>query len=189
MEFNEDWNDIVYHRTFKRLKKYKAGEKLDDFFTALMEDKKGTPYGLEWGEIVAEVSNMMNAGSDTAATAINNAMYLLLKIAIAIAYLPEEIDSVLGDDHVGTAYDQVQSLIYFRACLDEAFRISPPSTFGLPRRTPEGINIFGDFIPGNISVSMSAYVARCDETFRSEQWLKEGGMELEAYFITFSKGA
>lgn len=36
-----------------------------DFFQALMEDRNGDPNNLEWGEIVAEVSIMLNAGSDT----------------------------------------------------------------------------------------------------------------------------
>ncbi|KKA17569.1 Cytochrome P450 monooxygenase, partial [Rasamsonia emersonii CBS 393.64] len=35
------------------------GEKLDDFFAALMEDKDGRPNNLEWGEIVAEVNIML----------------------------------------------------------------------------------------------------------------------------------
>lgn len=57
-KLNEGWNDIVYHRATQRLKRYRAGEKLDDFFQALMEDKGGNPNGMEWGEIVAEVSIM-----------------------------------------------------------------------------------------------------------------------------------
>lgn len=64
-KLNKDWNDIALHRATRRLKKYQAGEKLDDFFTALMEDKEGNPNNLEWGEIVAEISIMMNAGSGT----------------------------------------------------------------------------------------------------------------------------
>jgi hypothetical protein len=57
-KLNEGWNDIVYHRAMQRLRRYRAGEKLEDFFQCLMEDKNGSPNGLEWGEIVAEVSIM-----------------------------------------------------------------------------------------------------------------------------------
>lgn len=64
-KLNLDWNDIVLHRATQRLKRYQAGEKLDDFFSALMEDKEGSPNNLEWGEIVAEIAIMMNAGSGT----------------------------------------------------------------------------------------------------------------------------
>lgn len=55
---NESWNDIVYHRATQRLQRYRNGEKLEDFFQALMEDKNGNPNGMEWGEIVAEISIM-----------------------------------------------------------------------------------------------------------------------------------
>jgi hypothetical protein len=42
-----DWGDIVYNRATTRLKRYMAGEKLDDFFTAMMEDKNEAPHNLE----------------------------------------------------------------------------------------------------------------------------------------------
>jgi len=62
-KLNKSWDGIVYHRATERLKRYQAGEKLDDFFSALMEDKNGSPNNLEWGEIVAEISIMMNAAA------------------------------------------------------------------------------------------------------------------------------
>lgn len=194
---NRDWDGIVLHRATKRLKRYQAGEKLDDFFSALMEDKSGTPNNLEWGEIVAEVSIMMNAGSDTTAIAINNAMYWLLKNPECLHKLRVEIDNALDEDEVVAPYDKIKYLPYLRACIDEALRITPPTTFGLPRRTPaEGAPILGEFIPGNTSVSISAYVAHRDptvfpdpETYNPDRWLDERGRELQPYFITFSAGA
>ena len=194
---NEDWNDIVYHRATQRLKKYQNGEKLDDFFAALMEDKNGTPNNLEWGEIVAEVSIMMNAGSDTTAVAMNNVMFWLLKNPKALATLRAELDSVLDEDEVIAPYDKIKHLPYLRACLDESMRITPPTTFGLPRRTPnDGAPILGDYIAGNTSVSMSSYVAHRNEqvfpepeVYRPERWLEEGGKELQPFFIAFSAGA
>lgn len=57
-ELNVGWNDIVYHRATQRLKRYRNGEKLEDFFQCLMEDKDGNPNGMDWGEIIAEVSIM-----------------------------------------------------------------------------------------------------------------------------------
>ena len=194
---NEDWNDIVFHRATQRLKRYQAGERLDDFFTALMEDKNCTPNNLEWGEIVAEISIMMNAGSDTTAIAMNNAMYMLLKNPACLATLRKEIDAVLDEEDVVAPYDKVKHLPYLRACLDESMRIIPPTTFGLPRRTPAGgAPILGDYIPGNTSVAMSSYVAHRNESvfpepevYRPERWLEEGGKELQPYFIAFSAGA
>ena len=197
LKLNEGWNDIVYHRATQRLARYRAGEQLDDFFSALMEDKNGNPNGMEWGEIVAEVSIMMNAGSDTTAVAMNNAMYLLLSNPTSLAKLRAELDAVIEPSEVVIPYDKVRHLPYLRACIDEALRLFPPSTFGLPRRTPpEGAPILGDFIPGETSVSMSAYVAHRDpevfpdpEAYRPERWLGDDAKDLQAAFITFSTGA
>lgn len=62
-------------------------------------------------------------------------------------------------------YDKVKHLPYLRACLDESLRILLPVSFGLPRRTsPEGTNILRNFIAGDKSVSMSAYVVHHDES-------------------------
>jgi cytochrome P450 len=196
-KLNKCWDGIVLHRANKRLQRYRAGEKLDDFFSALMEDKNGNPNNLEWGEIVAEISIMMNAGSDTTAIAMNNAMYFLLKNPEVVRKLREEIDAVLSPSEVVAPYEAVKHLPYLRACLDESMRLSPPTTFGLPRQTPpEGCPILGDFVAGGTSVSMSSYVVHRDanafpdpETFKPERWLGEQGKELQPYFIAFSAGA
>ncbi|KAI1424861.1 cytochrome P450 [Xylaria sp. FL1777] len=196
-KLNQGWDGIVYHRATKRLKRYQDGEKLSDFFQCLMEDKEGRPHGLEWGEIVAEVSIMMNAGSDTTAIAMNNVMYWLLRYPKCMEKLRIELDSVLDDDEIVAPYDKVKHLPYLRACLDESMRITPPTTFGLPRKTPpEGAYILGDFIPGNTTVSISSYVVHHDplvfanpEKFDPGRWLGEKGKELQPNFITFSAGA
>jgi hypothetical protein len=196
-KLNEGWNDIVWHRATQRLARYRAGEQLDDFFSALMEDKNGNPNGMEWGEIVAEVSIMMNAGSDTTAIAMCNAMYCLLSNSACLTKLRGELDAVLEPSETVIPYDKVRHLPYLRACLDEALRLFPPSTFGLPRRTPrEGAHILGDFIPGETSVSISAYVAHRDpkvflepEKYMPERWLGEDAKDLQAAFISFSTGA
>ncbi|KAL4878935.1 cytochrome P450 [Aspergillus karnatakaensis] len=196
-KLDADWNGIVYNRVTTRLKRYIAGEKLDDFFTAMMEDKKGAPHSLEMGEIVAEISIMMNAGSDTTAIALRNVMFFLLKNPRCMQTLREELDDVLDEDEVVAPYSKVKHLPYLRACLDESLRMLPPVIFGLPRRTPpEGTQILGDFIAGDTSVSMSAYVVHHNESifkdhdiYQPERWLGDAGKSLQSYFIPFSTGA
>ena len=158
-QLNEDWDGIYLHLANQRLERYNAGEKLDDFFQALMLDKSGTPHNLEWGEILAEISIMMNAGSTTTAIALANVMYQLLRNPKCLQRLREELDSVLDEDDVVAPYEKVKYLPYLRACLDESLRLWPPTSHGLPRMTPaEGTQILGDYIPGGVTVSMSAYV-------------------------------
>lgn len=162
-----------------------------------MHDKNGVPHNLEWGEIVAEVSIMMNAGSTTTAIAMANAMYQLLAHPEYMQRLREEVDNALDEEDVVAPYEKVKYLPYLRACLDESLRLFPPTTHGLPRSTPpEGANILGDYIPGGVSVSMSAYVVHRDPTifpepdkFIPDRWLGDSGKELGPYFVAFSAGA
>ncbi|KAJ6084095.1 hypothetical protein N7486_010895 [Penicillium sp. IBT 16267x] len=194
---NDNWDNIMWHRGHERLRRYEAGEKLDDFFQALMEDKNGNPNNLEWGEVVAECNIMMNAGSVTTAVAITNVMYQLLRNPRTLAKLREELDNVLDEDECVADYDKVRHLPYLRACLDESLRIFPPTAHGLPRETPpSGTSILGEWVAGKTSVSMSAYVAHRDEgvfpnadQYIPERWLGEEGKSLQPYFIAFSAGA
>ncbi|KAJ5107987.1 hypothetical protein N7456_004662 [Penicillium angulare] len=193
----ENWENIMWRRGSERLRRYDAGEKLDDFFQALMEDKNGNPNNLEFGEVVAECNIMMNAGSVTTAVAITNCMYQLIKNPDILAKLREELDNVLDEDESVADYDKVKHLPYLRAVLDESLRLFSPTPHGLPRETPpEGTNILGEWVAGNTSVSMSALVAHRDEKiypnadkFIPERFLGEEGKALQPYFIAFSAGA
>jgi cytochrome P450 len=128
---------------------------------------------------------------------MNNVMYNLLKNPSVLAKLRAEIDSVLDPSEIVAPYDKVRHLPYLRACLDESLRLFPPTTFGLPRRTPpEGIPILGDYIAGNTTVSISAYVAHRDEkvfpdpeAYRPERWLGQDSKGLQGAFLSFSAGA
>ncbi|KAI9146737.1 NADPH--cytochrome P450 reductase [Paramyrothecium foliicola] len=196
-ESSKGWDAIVLRRANLRLERYRAGEKLDDFFQALMEDKNGKLQDLEWGEIVAEVNIMMNAGSVTTAIAITNVIYQLLRNPETLEKVRREVDDALEPDEIIAPYDKVKHLPYLRACLDESLRLFPPTPQGLGRKTPpEGLCIMGHYVPGNTSVSISALVAHRDETafpeaekFIPERFLGEKGKELQSAFLAFSAGA
>ncbi|KAH8171018.1 cytochrome p450 domain-containing protein [Sarocladium implicatum] len=192
------WGDVTYHQASERLRRHKAGEELDDFFTCLMNDKSGTPNFLDWGEIVAEVSAIIDAGAETTAIALTNIMELLIRHPDKLATLREELSNVLHEDDVVAPYDSVKDLPYLKACLDEGLRISPPTSSGLPRRTPpQGASIMGEWIPGSTSVSMTIYGAHHDpsifpdpDSFKPERWLDPAERKrMEPYFIPFSAGA
>lgn len=192
-----NWDGIHLARTQKRLEAYRRGEKHDDFFQALMEDKSGRPNNLELGEIDAEINIMLNAGSTTTAIAVANVMYHLLKHPEILARLREEIDRALDPEEIVAPYDSVKNLPYLRACLDESLRIVSPTTQNLGRVTPpEGMQILDEFVPGGVSVSMSALVVHNDENvypepqkYIPERWLGEDGKKLQPYFLAFSAGA
>ena len=192
-QLNKGWDGIYMHLATERLRRHQRGEKLDDFFSALMNAQDA----MEWGEICAEVSIMMNAGSTTTAIAIANVIYQLLLHPDCLKQVREEIDQALDEDDVVAPYEKVKHLPYLRACLDESLRLFPPTSHGLPRVTPpQGAMILGEFIPGNTSVSMSAYVVHRDanifpepESYNPSRWLGDAGKELGPYFVAFSAGA
>jgi cytochrome P450 len=196
-KLNEGWDGVVLRRASERWRRYEKREKLDDFFQALMVDNKANIHNLEWGEVVAEVSIMMNAGSTTTAIAMANVLFQLVKHPAILKRLREEIDSVLDDEEIIAPFEKVKHLPYLRACLDESLRLYPPTSHGLPRETPpEGASIMGEWVPGNTTVSMSAYVVHRDpqvfpdpEMFKPERWLGETGKELQPYFVAFSAGS
>lgn len=196
-KLDDDWNGIPRCLAQKRLDRYRAGEKLDDFFEALMHDKNMADHNLEWGEIVAEITIMLNAGSTTTAIAMANVMYQLLKNPDCMKKLRDEVDATLDEDEEIARYEKVKYLPYLRACLDESLRIFPPISHGLTRRTPEeGSDIAGHYIPGGTTVAVSSFIAHRDpcifpepEKFNPERWLGEKGKDLGPHFIAFSAGA
>ena len=202
-KLGKDWEGIPTELATRRLDRYRAGEKLDDFFQVLMENKNGNPNNLEWGEIVAEVSIMMNAGSATTAIAMANVLFQLLKNPPVMQKLLEELDAALENDDDSNdapavvAYDKVKHLPYMKACLDESLRLFPPTPQGLGRQTPaDGLYVLDDFIPGGVSISVSALVSHRNEKyypqadqFIPERWLGEKGKDLQQYFLAFSAGA
>jgi cytochrome P450 len=190
------WSNLIHHLTKKRWERYVRGEKINDIFSALMDDTSGNAHNLEWGEVVAEIS-LAISGSSSTSNSIASTMQLLIENPDKLQKLQEELDEALDPDEAVAPYDQVKYLPYLRAVIDESLRLYPPISHGLPRETPpEGMQIGRDWIAGNTTVSISAYVAHRDpcaftdpEAFRPERWLGEEGKQLQTNFIAFSAGA
>ncbi|VUC20276.1 unnamed protein product [Clonostachys rosea] len=194
----ETFDDVLYHQIAERLRRYLKGEKLDDFFSCMMEDKTGEPNNLEWGEIVSEISALLNAGFDTTGIAMTHHLDLLLKHPQHLETLRKELDGVLEPHEVIAPYDKVKDLPFLRAVIDESLRVIPPTSAGLPRRTPkEGASILGEWIPGDTSVNMTIYAAHRDpeifpvpEVFNPHRWMDpDDRRRMEPNFIPFSTGS
>jgi benzoate 4-monooxygenase len=74
------FDDIVRHFVTEGLASIdKAGDKVitQSFFSQIEHDKNGQRRNLLIGELLAECSGMLNAGSDTTSTALTNSIYLL----------------------------------------------------------------------------------------------------------------
>lgn len=147
-----DYDAIIYHNTKNRLRNPDAG---DDIFSKLLKNGKGEELNLCAGEILAECSVMMNAGTDTTTAALTNTLYLFFKHPNVLTKLREELDAALTYSEV-PSYDTVAKLPYLRACIEESLRLRPASSMGLPRVVPEGGRVVaGEFIAEGVTVSVS----------------------------------
>jgi cytochrome P450 len=191
-----DFSSIVLHMVRTRLEKEKEGVILNDFFRSLVWNKDGDPLGLELGEMVAECSLLLNAGSDTTTIVLVGCIFLLTKWPEAAKKLREELDRELDGEEGVLPYDRVKNLPYLRACVDEAMRMRPPLRGGLPRVTPpEGMMVEGEWIAGNTTVSVPTYSLHHDPdlfkdpfTYKPERWLEPDAADLQPVFLPFSAG-
>ena len=171
-----DWENIIYHNTKKRLSQ-EGGE---DLFQRLLKDNKGNDLNLVLGEMVAECSVMMNAGTETTTVAMTNTIFLLYTHPRVLEKLREELDSSIPEVGI-PKYEDVARLPYLRACIEESLRVRPASSFGLPRVVPKGgREVAGQMIPEGVTVSVPTYSLLRDESvfekadeYIPERWLTE----------------
>ncbi|KAH8788468.1 cytochrome P450 [Diaporthe sp. PMI_573] len=127
--------------------------------------KKKDELGLSMGQLVANGSTLIIAGSETTATLLSGVTYQLLESKDAMATLVQEVrSSFRSSDDIDIV--SVAQLPYLSACLNETLRIYPPVATGLPRVTPaNGANVCGRFVPGNTTVAIHQYAIHHNETY------------------------
>jgi benzoate 4-monooxygenase len=190
-----DYDNIIYYNTLKKFNAKDADA--DDIFSKLLVDNKGAPLGLKLGEVLAECSVMMNAGTDTTTAALTNAIYLLYKNPTVLKRLREEVDEATGTNPIAP-YETLAKLPYLRACVEESLRCRPASTMGLPRVVPKGGRmVAGQFIDEDVTVSVPTYTLLRNpeafdnpEEFRPERWLagEEEKARMSKAHFPFSTG-
>lgn len=79
--------------------------------------------GFEFGIYGLHGSFPMNAGSDTAAIAVNATWHLLLKSPYRLRKLREELELGLNADEIVNLYDKVCHLPYLRSCVKEGLHL------------------------------------------------------------------
>lgn len=179
-----------------RIERHLAGEKLDDMFACLLESKNGTPHMLMLGEMMAECSVMINAGSETTGIALSNLLYLLIRHPQCLRRLQEEVDEALRGIEGPAPFEKVRYLPYLKAYIDESLRLHPLSSTSTQRMTPpSGQQILDHWIPGNTVVFVPTYTVHRNpavfsnpNAFDPSRWLGDNVKELQAAHIPFSTG-
>ncbi|KUI71294.1 Pisatin demethylase [Cytospora mali] len=143
------------------------------------------------------------AGSDSTAVAMKTAMYHLLASPGSLQKLYAELSEAERQNRMSRPHprwEEVQSLPYLDACVQEALRLHPPFCLPLERVVPDGgMTIKGRFLPPGTCVGVHPYVVnRHGPTFgadadmwRPERWLglsEDHRRRLENAIMTFGAG-
>ncbi|KAE9381402.1 cytochrome P450 [Stipitochalara longipes BDJ] len=187
-----DYDNIIYHNTKHR---YHDPDPEDDIFSKLLKNNKGEDLNIPEGEVLAECSVMMNAGTDTTTAALTNSIYLLYKHPAVLAKLREELDHAASTAEI-PSYEELTNLPYLRACIEESLRVRPASSFGLPRVVPKGGRyIAGKFIDEDVTVSVPTYTLLRDASafenptkFDPERWISGDKEKMSKVHLPFSTG-
>ncbi|KAJ4983610.1 averantin oxidoreductase [Stagonosporopsis vannaccii] len=134
------------------------------------------------GQMHANSSLFMAAGTETTATLLSGLTYYLLKNRDKLQKVSDEVRALVEED---LTLEQLPRLPYLNACFEEGLRIYPPVPIGTPRVTPkEGSVICGDWVPGKTRVSVTQWAAnrsahnfRDPDLFHPERWLSDSGFD------------
>ncbi|GME28656.1 PAS domain-containing protein [Neofusicoccum parvum] len=153
-----------------------------DIWTLVLRSYEGMNKNvrLTMGQMESNASLFMVAGTETTATLLSGAVYLLACRPAALDRLTKEIRGTFARKGDMTI-DSLPRLPFLNAVVEEAFRLYPPVPDAQFRRTPrEGAEIAGELVPGEATVFMTQYAAfRSPENFEApdeflpERWLPD----------------
>lgn len=125
-----------------------------DFFGNILKHQ-GTEKEFSFGEMVSNGSVLIPAGSETTATLLSGATYLLLKNPRVLSKLQDEVRGAFQTDEEITL-ESCNNLEYIHAVLTEALRMYPPVAVGLPRIVDaQGDIVAGHWVPGGVSAKLN----------------------------------
>ncbi|KAI2643135.1 putative cytochrome P450 monooxygenase [Xylaria nigripes] len=165
---------IVYDKVQQRIESAQR----PDFLESLISKKD--ELGLSHGCLAVNAAILILAGSETTATLLSGATYLLTMNPEILQKVTQEVRSTFKSDDEITLLS-VSRLTYMLACLNESLRCYPPVTTGLPRHVPQGgTMIDGNFVPQGTIVSVFQWAVNHDENlwtepgkFAPERWLND----------------
>lgn len=150
-----------------------------DFMTLILANNgnKGAKVTLTQGEIDSNAFLFLNAGTETTASLLSGATWLLLKNPEVMQKLNNEIRSRFAS-YSEITLSRVNDLPYLNAVISESLRYFPPIAVGFGRVVPKGGEVIsGYFIPEGTVVSVSHYAAyhsarnfRDPDAFVPERW-------------------
>jgi len=141
----------------KMAKRVEMGEGQGNFFDKAIAEsdlEKGT--GMSRDEMDSNASILVLAGSETTATLLSGATFLLCKHPDVLRKLNEEVRSTFAREE-DIDLMSVSKLDYLLVVLDEALRMYPPVPNTGARTVPkQGSMVAGKWVPGGVSIPRPA---------------------------------
>ncbi|KAF8510476.1 cytochrome P450 [Hysterangium stoloniferum] len=124
----------------------------------------------------------IQAGSDTTSGVLTLLLYHVLSNRAVYEKLSAELDATFPDKIIGSSHDDLTSMPYLNAVVNEGLRLGTPFP-GLPRVVPRGgAYLSGTYIPEGTTVAVPAFTQQVNPEnfspfpleFRPERWLPGG---------------
>ncbi|RAL14685.1 cytochrome P450 [Aspergillus homomorphus CBS 101889] len=147
-----------------------------DFVTYIL--RYNDERGMRLPEIEANATLIIQAGSETTATALSASIFYLQKHPAWWEKTVHEVrEEFTASDEIG--FLTTSKLPCLNAVLEESIRLFPPAPSINPRLVPEGGGVInGSFVPGGVSVSVPHYATyrsarnfAFPDCFLPERWL------------------
>ncbi|KAI5867907.1 cytochrome P450 [Durotheca rogersii] len=175
MPKNDEHMALVRAKLKQRME---LGVERPDIIEGLIRKQNDLHIGFE--KLSVNASLILLAGSETTATLLCGATFLLLTNPDKLAKLTEEVRSAFNSDDEITL-TSVGKLTYMLAVLNESLRRYPPAAAELPRKAPKGgATVIGKFVPEDTAVAVWQWPINHNPnwwkdpmTFAPERWLDD----------------
>ncbi|KAI1169505.1 cytochrome P450 CYP65A1 [Nemania sp. FL0916] len=192
LQLGEDLKRFSQEKISKRVESKKTRPDFVEFMLSGTGSMKMTREEIDNNAFVLTV-----AGSETTATALTGATYLLATNPKSLTKLATEICNAFADDKT-INFSSVRSLPFLDAVMHESLRIYPPGVNAQPRIVPPGGSlILGQHVPENTVIGIPQRAMYLSESnfkrakdFVPERWLGETEFETDRRdcFHPFSLG-
>jgi cytochrome P450 len=169
------------------------GTSRKDIFAHLIGEDTESGERFTRDQLTSNAELVIVAGTDTTATVLTELFKELAIRREVQRKLYEEIVETVGEE-VGLDVNNVKTMPYLQAVIDEIMRLWTPLPSGLQHQTgPDGAWVDGIFVPPNTAFRVPHMALMKDERyfprgreFWPERWIEEGGVKEPKAFVPFS---
>ncbi|KAE8349061.1 cytochrome P450 [Aspergillus coremiiformis] len=164
-KFNEYWGQLFKIRMATK-------QEIPDISAWLLEPLKGrAPTPDEFNGLLGDASLLINAGGDTTATTLTTIVYELARRPGEVQKLRAELAGCTTDPNGEYNHENLAILKHLNGVINETLRIHSPVPSYIPRKTPpEGIDIEGVHVPGDMNVFCPQWViSRFESVYQKAQ--------------------